>query len=81
MRLISRFCSTLAVIAGLAACADPATEQAKRARDDAQLMVLGDAVFYWQCTHKAVQLAGECRRWSEAYERDKAAFMATYGEK
>jgi len=77
---MARLSSALLLLA-LSACANPAAEQAKRARDDAQLMVMGDAVFYWQCAHKVVQLAGECRHWSEAYEHDKAAFMAKYGEK
>jgi hypothetical protein len=71
--------AVLAIAFGLAACADPVAEQAKRDHEAARLNVLGDAVFYWQCTHKAVQQAGECRRWSETYERDKAAFMAKYG--
>jgi hypothetical protein len=64
----------------LAACADPAAEQAARERDDARLRVLGDAMFYWQCTHKPVQLAGECNRWRKAYDEDFAVFRAKYGD-
>jgi hypothetical protein len=64
----------------LAACADPVAEQAKRARKDAKLQMLGDAVFYWQCTHKEIQVAGECRPWSEAFERDRSTFRAKYGD-
>jgi hypothetical protein len=64
----------------LAGCADPAAEQAARERDDARLRVLGDAMFYWQCTHRPVQLAGECNRWRQAYDEDRAAFNAKYGD-
>jgi hypothetical protein len=58
-----------------------AAEQAEREREDARLAVLADAAFYWQCTQKAVVQAGECRRWSQAHERDCAAFMEKYGER
>ena len=68
----------LALLA-LVACADPAAEQARREREDARLTVLGDAMFYWRCTHQAVIEAGDCRQWSEAYERDRAMFRAKYG--
>jgi hypothetical protein len=64
----------------LAGCADPATDQATRERDDARLRVLGDAMFYWQCSHRPVQLAGECNRWRKAYDEDLAAFKAKYGD-
>ena len=65
----------------IAGCADPAAEQARRERQADQINLFGDAATYYTCTHKAVQLAGECRRWREAYERDYAAFMAKYGER
>jgi hypothetical protein len=68
------------VLIALAGCADPATERAKREREDARLAVLGDAVFYWRCAHQAVVEAGGCWQWSEAYERDKAALLAKFGE-
>jgi hypothetical protein len=67
------------VLIAAAGCADPVAEQAKREREDARLVVAADAAFYYQCTHKAVVQAGECRRWSEAFERDRAAFTAKYG--
>jgi hypothetical protein len=68
------------VAAAVACCVDPAAEQARRQREDARLAVAADAAFYWQCAHKAVVQAGECRQWSEAYERDRAAFVAKYGD-
>lgn len=68
------------VVLALASCIDPAAQQAARERDDARLIVLADAVFYWRCMHQAVVQAGECRQWSGAYERDKAAFVAKYGD-
>jgi hypothetical protein len=71
----------LALIAfALAACADPAAQQAAHDREDARLQVLGDAVFYWHCEHEPVVVAGACGRWREAYEHDYAAFMARFGE-
>ena len=63
----------------LAACADPVAEQAKREFDNAKLTVMADAAFYWRCTHQPVVMAGECREFSEAFERDFAAFKARYG--
>ena len=69
------------VLAGsLVACADPAAEQAARERDLARIQVLGDAMFYYRCTHQAHQFAGECKRWEKDYEDDYAAFIAKYGE-
>jgi hypothetical protein len=64
----------------LAACADPAAQQAAHDREDARLQVLGDAVFYWRCEHDPIVVAGACERWRVAYERDYAAFMTTFGE-
>jgi len=69
----------IACISALSSCVDPA-EQAQREREGARLAIAADAAFYWQCNHKAVIQAGECRRWREAYERDRAAFLAKYGE-
>lgn len=69
----------LLLVLVLVGCADPIAERAARDREDARIAVLGDAMFYWQCAHKAVQTAGECRPWSEAFERDRAAFLARYG--
>ena len=63
----------LALIAvALAGCADLAEPQTAPERADARLRVLADAAFYWKCTHQGVQLAGGCRVWREAYERDYA---------
>jgi hypothetical protein len=70
---------TLALIL-LAGCADPVADQAARERDNARLRVLGDAMFYWQCSHKPVQLAGECTRWRKAYDEDLATFKAKHGD-
>lgn len=67
----------LAVILG--GCADPAAERAMREQEDARLAVLADAMFYWRCTHQPVVRAGECRQWSEAFDRDRSAFIAKYG--
>lgn len=64
----------------LAACADPAAEQMRRQREADQIKLFADAATYYTCAHKAVQLAGECRGWQEAYERDYAAFIAKYRE-
>lgn len=64
----------------LTACADPVAQQASQAREDARLRVFGDAMFYWRCEHQAVIRAGECDQWSEAFERDRAAFVARYGD-
>jgi hypothetical protein len=71
------FAGLLAVV--LVGCANPVS-QADRERGDTRLAVMADAAFYWQCTHKTVVTAGECRQWSEAYERDRAAFVAKYGD-
>jgi len=51
-----------------------------REREATRIQVLGDAMFYYRCTHQAHQFAGECRRWEKAYEDDYAAFIAKYGE-
>ena len=64
------------VLLALAACADPAAQ----AREDARLRVLGDAMFYWRCEHQVVVRVGECDAWSEAFERDRSAFVAKYGD-
>jgi hypothetical protein len=77
---LNRALLILAVVASVAACVDPATEQAAREREIARVQVLGDAMFYYRCTHQAHQFAGECRRWEKAYEDDYAAFVAKYGE-
>jgi len=74
----SRFLVALAL--ALIGCADPATEQAKREFEAAKLNLMAEAAFYWRCTHQAVVVAGDCRQWSEAYERDLAAFKAQYGD-
>jgi hypothetical protein len=55
-------------------------EQVTNDRGDARLTLLADAVFYRRCTHQPRQVAGECRPWQEAYERDLAAFKAKYGD-
>jgi hypothetical protein len=73
--------SWLLITIAVAGCADPAAEQARRERQADQINLFGDAATYYTCTHKAVQLAGECRRWWEAYEHDYAAFIAKYGER
>jgi hypothetical protein len=65
----------------LTACADPAVEQVRRERETDQITLFADAATYYTCTHKATQLAGECRPWLEAYRRDYAAFMAKYGRR
>ena len=66
----------------LTTCADPAAQQAvSHDREDARLKVLADAMFYWRCAHQPVVMAGECKQWSEAYERDLAAFKAKYGDR
>jgi hypothetical protein len=75
--LTRRFPILIALL--VAGCAGPVAHQAVRDREDARLTVLADAMFYWRCTHKAVVIAGECRPWREAYERDYAAFIAKYG--
>jgi len=67
-----------AAVLMLAACADTAADL-RRERETDQIKLFADAAAYYSCTHKAVQIAGECRRWREAYERDYAAFMAKYG--
>ena len=67
------------IVLALVACADPAAEQAKRDFDNAKLTVMADAAFYWRCSHQPVVMAGECREFSEAFERDRAAFVAKYG--
>ena len=51
-----------------------------REREAARIQVLGNAMFYYRCTHQAHQFAGECRRWVKDYEDDYAAFIAKYGE-
>jgi hypothetical protein len=73
--------AALATVLTLAACADPADEQMTRQREADQITLFGGAAAYYSCTHKAAQLAGECRRWREAYERDYAAFVAKYGDR
>lgn len=60
------------LLLAVAACADPTAQ----AREDAKVRVLGDAMFYWQCEHKAVVVAGECEQWRAAYNRDVAALRA-----
>lgn len=77
---LSRCVCALAIVAFVAACADPAAEQMAREREATRIQVLGDAMFYYRCTHQAHQFAGECRRWEKAYEDDYAAFIAKYGE-
>jgi len=66
----------LALTLFLAGCVDPAAQQAGREREDAQLRVLADVVFYWRCQHQAVVRAGECDHWSAAFERDRTTFVA-----
>lgn len=63
------------LLPAVAACPDPAAQ----AREDAKVKVLGDAMFYWRCEHQVVVRAGKCRQWSEAFERDRASFVAKYG--
>lgn len=65
-------------ILALAGCADPIAQQT--AREDARLKVLGGAVFYWRCAHQPVVQAGECQEWTDAYARDRAAFISKYGD-
>jgi hypothetical protein len=78
-RLSALFAWCLVAVA-VAACADPAAQQATRDRENARLQVLADAVFYWRCEHDPVVVAGACDGWREAYERDYAAFMARFDE-
>ena len=72
--------SSLMMVLVLAACADPATERTVQEREDARLRVLGDAMFYWRCMHQPVVQAGKCQDWRDAYNRDLAAFRASYGD-
>ena len=73
-----RFAVALGLL--LAGCVDPAAEEAKRDFDAAKLRLMGEVAFYWRCEHEPVVVAGECGQWSEAYERDLAAFKAKYGD-
>jgi hypothetical protein len=66
-------------VAVLTGCADPTEHRPLSERDNARLKVIADAAFYYGCTRKVVQAAGECRPWREAYEKDYASFMAKYG--
>jgi hypothetical protein len=62
----------------LAACTEPVAPKTQLP-EDTRLTVIADAMFYYRCTHKPVQVAGECRPWLEAYQRDYAEFIAKYG--
>jgi hypothetical protein len=77
---LTRCVFSLAIVVAAAACADPAAEQTAREREAARIQVLGDAMFYYRCTHQAHQFAGECDRWRKAYEEDYAAFIGKYGK-
>jgi hypothetical protein len=68
------------VLFAIAGCADPAAEQAKRAQEAERFNLIAEALFYRSCASQAVQIAGQCRPWREAYERDLAAFKAKYGD-
>jgi len=62
----------------LEACCESWSTSARRG---CRLAVAANAAFYWLCNHNAMVQAGQCRQWSEAYERDYAAFMEKYRER
>ena len=76
--MIARVVTVLVAVL-LAGCADVPEHRPLSERDNARIKVIGDAAFYYGCTRKPVQVAGECRPWREAYEKDYASFMAKYG--